>query len=132
MIFESYIYNFLSSEIKHNARSTLIVFSLALFCICIIQWIVKEFKITRSLPPGPFFNCIPIFGILSFIGSEKHTSFMELAKQYGTLFSAKLGSQLTVVISDYKLIREAFKREEFTGRPNTPLLKCLNGFGKHF
>lgn len=130
MIFESHIVNFIGNEIKHNARSTLLVFSLALLCILIIQWIYKQIKISRSLPPGPW--GLPIIGILNYIGSEKHTSFMKLAKEYGTLFSARLGSQLTVVISDYKLIREAFKREEFTGRPNTPLLYCLNGMGKDF
>lgn len=72
----------------------------------------------------------PIFGILNLIGSEKHTAFMKLSKIYGTLFSARLGSQLTVVISDYKLIREVFKKKEFTGRPKSPLYQTLQGFGK--
>ncbi|XP_055551501.1 cytochrome P450 18a1 isoform X2 [Wyeomyia smithii] len=54
---------------------------------------------------------------------------MKLARKYGSLFSAKLGAQLTVVISDYKIIREAFKTEDFTGRPHSPLLKTLGGFG---
>lgn len=125
---ESHIINFITSEIRYNARSTLLVFALALLSILILQYVYKQVKICRNLPPGPW--GLPIVGILNYIGSEKHTSFMNLAKQYGTLFSARLGSQLTVVISDYKLMRQAFRSQDFVGRPNTPLLTCLNGMGK--
>ncbi|KAJ6637049.1 Cytochrome P450 18a1 [Pseudolycoriella hygida] len=84
----------------------------------------REFK---YLPPGPW--GLPIFGYLMFMGKEKHTRFMELAKNYGSIYSARLGYQLTVVISDYKVVREIFRKEEFTGRPDTPFLKTINGFG---
>lgn len=80
------------------------------------------------LPPGPL--GIPILGYLTFLGNEKHTKFEYLSKKYGSIFSARLGCQLTVVISDYKIIREAFKKYEFSGRPKTPLMNTLNGFGK--
>lgn len=81
----------------------------------------------RKLPPGPWGP--PVVGYLPFLG-VRHKTFLELARSYGALFSARLGNQLTVVLSDYKLIREAFRREEFTGRPSTPLMHTLDGLGK--
>lgn len=81
----------------------------------------------RKLPPGPWGP--PVVGYLPFLGI-RHKTFLELARHYGALFSARLGNQLTVVLSDYKLIREAFRREEFTGRPSTPLMHTLDGLGK--
>nr|CAJ31114.1 cytochrome P450 [Spodoptera littoralis] len=80
----------------------------------------------RKLPPGPWGP--PVVGYLPFLG-VRHKTFLELARNYGALFSAALGNQLTIVLSDYKLIREAFRREEFTGRPNTPLMHTLDGLG---
>ena len=81
----------------------------------------------RKLPPGPWSP--PVVGYLPFLG-VRHKTFLELARNYGALFSARLGNQLTIVLSDYKLIREAFRREEFTGRPSTPLMHTLDGLGK--
>lgn len=82
----------------------------------------------RKLPPGPWGP--PVVGYLPFLG-VRHKTFLELARNYGALFSARLGNQLTIVLSDYKLIREAFRREEFTGRPNTPLMHTLDGLGEY-
>lgn len=82
----------------------------------------------RKLPPGPWGP--PVVGYLPFLG-VRHKTFLQLARSYGTLFSTRLGNQLTVVLSDYKLIREAFRREEFTGRPSTPLMHTLDGLGKY-
>lgn len=82
----------------------------------------------RKLPPGPWGP--PVVGYLPFLG-VRHKTFLELARNYGALFSARLGNQLTIVLSDYKLIREAFRREEFTGRPSTPLMHTLDGLGKY-
>lgn len=110
-----------------NVQNNLMVFFCALSVISFIQWMIKLYNEVKTLPPGPW--GFPIVGYLTFMGHEKHTRFMELAKEYGTLFSARLGSQLTVVMSDYKMIRECFRRDEFTGRPDTPFMQTLNGFG---
>lgn len=123
MIIDSVILSVMS-----DTRNTLFVFFAALLIVLMMQWLYKFYRQCKTLPPGPW--GIPIFGYLMFMGSEKHTSFMELAKSYGTVYSARLGYQLTVVLSDYKMIREAFRREEFTGRPDTPFLKTLKGFGE--
>lgn len=103
-----------------------------LVVVCLILLTARLFTLLREirkLPPGPWGP--PVVGYLPFLG-VRHKTFLELARSYGTLFSARLGNQLTVVLSDYRLIREAFRREEFTGRPNTPMMHTLDGLGNFF
>lgn len=128
MFADSYFIKLMIKEVRSNDfHNTLLIFATILSIISLIQWLFNTYRELKSLPPGPW--GFPIVGYLTFMGHEKHTRFMELAKEYGTLFSARLGSQLTVVMSDYKMIRECFRRDEFTGRPDTPFMQTLNGFG---
>lgn len=128
MLLDSYVFNFLRREVERDVQKSLIVFCGSLLLVFIIQSIVKTIYDYSRLPPGPY-GVYP-FGILKFMGHEKHKSFMKLAKIYGPLFSCKLGQQLHIVISDYKLIREILKKETMTGRPKTPLIEVLNGAGE--
>ncbi|XP_037936336.1 cytochrome P450 18a1 [Teleopsis dalmanni] len=128
MIADSYFIKLLLRQYKTNdVQHLLFVFISILTIVSFLQWLIKLYSELRKLPPGPW--GFPVIGYLLFMGNEKHTRFMELAKQYGSLFSTRLGNQLTVVMSDYKMIRECFRREEFTGRPDTPFMQTLNGFG---
>uniref|UniRef100_U5EUU5 Putative cytochrome n=1 Tax=Corethrella appendiculata TaxID=1370023 RepID=U5EUU5_9DIPT len=129
MFVDTFLIKFVQHEILElsNITNTMFVFVCALSFILLIQRLMQLIDEIKTLPPGPW--GVPIFGYLTFIGHEKHTQYMNLAKKYGSLFSAKLGAQLTVVISDYKILREAFKKDVFTGRPHSPLLKTLGGFG---
>lgn len=128
MLLDSYILNFIQKELDHGVQKILLVFCCALFSVLLLQRIIKNIIEITKLPPGPY-GVFP-FGILKFIGDVKHTEFMKLAKTYGPLFSCKLGMQLYVVISDYKLIREILKKESVTDRPKTPLYAVLNGAGE--
>ncbi|KPJ01783.1 Cytochrome P450 18a1 [Papilio xuthus] len=106
-----------------RATLPLVLPVLLVFLFARLLILIRE---TRKLPPGPWGP--PVVGYLPFLG-VRHKTFLALARNYGALFSARLGNQLTVVLSDYKLIREAFRREEFTGRPSTPLMHTLDGLG---
>lgn len=109
---------------RDQVLSTLCIFLSVLLVINCIQWIRSE----RSLPPGPW--GIPFLGYLPFIKSDVHLHFGELAKKYGSMFSARLGSKLIIVLSDYRTIRETFRRDEFTGRPSMEFNNILGGYGK--
>lgn len=61
---------------------------------------------------------------------DSHLHYKDLARKYGTMFSTRLGNQLVVVLSDHKTIREAFRKEEFTGRPHTEFMNILEGYGE--
>lgn len=91
----------------------------------------KKFK---NVPPGPLANYIPIIGYLPFLNPQKpYKSLTQLTKKYGKIYSLQMGSIFTVVLSDATLIREAFKRDEFSGR--VPLYithGIFHGYGKLF
>lgn len=109
---------------KSEILYTLVVFIGVLLVVRYVQWL----RYVRTLPPGPW--GIPIFGYLPFIKNDVHLRYSELAEKYGPLFSVQLGSKLVVVISDYRLIRDTFRREEFTGRPHTEFISILDGYGE--
>lgn len=71
----------------------------------------------NNLPPGPLGNNVPFIGYLAFIDPKKpYETLTSLAKQHGPIYGLQLGSIYCVVLSDTNIIRDAFKREEFTGR----------------
>lgn len=113
--------------VNYCSSRTTLPLVLAAGVVFMVARLVTVLREMRKLPPGPWGP--PVVGYLPFLGI-RHKTFLELARSYGALFSARLGNQLTVVLSDYKLIREAFRREEFTGRPSTPLMHTLDGLGK--
>lgn len=108
-----------------SSYKTLLVFTVVLFIVRCLQ-ISKRLW---SLPPGPW--GFPILGYLPFVKGDLHLHFRDLTQKYGSMFCTRLGSQLIVVLSDYKTIRDAFRKEEFTGRPNTEFNNILGGYGKY-
>lgn len=103
----------------------LVVFVLVLSFVCSIQMLIEN----RRFPPGPW--GFPIIGYLPLMKGVCHLHYNDLARKYGSMFSTRLGNQLVVVLSDHKIIREAFRREEFTGRPHTEFMNILDGYGEY-
>nr|XP_018918263.1 PREDICTED: cytochrome P450 18a1 [Bemisia tabaci] len=110
--------------ILHEVRSRDLFIFIAILAI---YKLVSELNQIRKLPPGPW--GVPFLGYLPFMTSDRHLQFSDLAKKYGGLFSTKVGNQLIVIISDYKLIRETFRKEEYTGRPRDQLTNIIEGYG---
>lgn len=101
---------------------------LTLVLIAFFSLMVKLIQEWYTLPPGPW--GLPIYGYLYSMKTCMHLEFDKLAKKYGSIFSVSLGSKLVVVLSDHEIIREAFRRDEFTGRPKTDFMNVINGYGK--
>lgn len=109
---------------REASASVLAVFLAVLVAVRVAQ-MVRE---ANSLPPGPW--GLPVLGCLPFLKGDLHLYLRDLTQKYGSLMSTRLGSQLIVVLSDYKMIRDAFRKEEFTGRPKTEFMSILDGYGE--
>jgi Cytochrome P450 len=94
----------------------------------LLIWLVRHLRYLRRLPPGP--AGYPIFGILPLITKQFHLQLFDYARQFGRVLSLKMGSQLVVVLNDPNIIKKAFARPEFSGRPRSALSSILDGYGK--
>lgn len=115
------LYNY---AVKEFSTKVLLVFITVLFVVRGLQKLKEAF----SLPPGPW--GLPILGSLPFLKGDLHLHYRDLTQKYGSLISTRLGSQLIVVLSDYKMIRDTFRKEDFTGRPHTEFTNILGGYGE--
>lgn len=59
-----------------------------------------------------------------------HSWYLRKSAKYGDVFSVKLGSNLIVCIGKANMMKELFYRQDSTGRPDTPLINLMGGFGE--
>lgn len=72
-------------------------------------------RVKHNLPPGPW--GLPILGYLPFLdATAPHVTLTDLTKKYGSIYGLQLGSVYAVVLADANMIRDALKRDIFTGR----------------
>ena len=97
-------------------------FLVIFFCALIVRFATGPKGPT--LPPGP--SRVPIIGSIPFVprefrikGRGLHTPklFHYLARTYGPVCHIWLGPVPTIILSDAKLLREAFKSNSITSRP---------------
>ncbi|KFM75554.1 Cytochrome P450 18a1, partial [Stegodyphus mimosarum] len=96
-----------------------------LFSVVTLYWWCS--RRSYKLPPGPI--GLPLVGYLPFLDKESFKSFKKLAEKYGNIFSLYLGRNLTVVLSDYKLIKDAFNQQALLNRPPHIFDFHPDGFG---
>lgn len=94
-------------------------------------WIFKKLKEWQELPPGPW--GLPVVGYLPFLNPRQpHKTLTDLSKRYGPIYGIQMGNIYAVILSNHKLIREAFAKENFSGR--APLFLThgiMKGNGKY-
>ena len=73
----------------------------------------------KNIPPGPRFF-LPLLGNLLQVGACPETSFGQMRKQYGDVFSVYLGNHLCIVINGFANMKEAFVKNKdiFSSRPH--------------
>lgn len=87
------------------------------FATIFIISVLKSSIRPRKFPPGPV--GLPLLGHIPFIDVKNvGRSCKKLGKKYGDIFSIFLGTRPVVVLNSWPVIKEAFSRKEFNGRPN--------------
>ncbi|XP_005080049.1 cytochrome P450 2W1 [Mesocricetus auratus] len=84
-------------------------------------------------PPGP--RPLPFLGNLHLLGvTQQDRALMELSERYGPVFTIHLGSQKTVVLSGYEVVREALvgTGHELADRPPIPIFQLIQRGGGIF
>jgi len=85
----------------------------------------------RALPSGP--PTLPVLGNIPQIPKRgAHLQFTRWARQYGGLYTLKLGSGTAAVITDRRLIKELVdeKSAKYSARPISHVSKLISG-GDH-
>ena len=94
----------------------------------VVYYVANFVDKLRQYPPGPY--GWPILGSLLELQADFYLKLYEITKKYGSISSFSMGQSNFVILSDPQIIRDAFNNEAFSGKPDTPLSKIFNGFGK--
>ena len=124
MVFHSKIVKLAVDELSQISWGTFTLFG----SLLLLHSLVKKVKMNKILPPGPLGK--PWVGVLFTIKKQFHMYLFDLWKNYGSIFSFKMGSHLVVVLGDAKLMRMAFAKEAFSARPKSELSSILGGYGE--
>uniref|UniRef100_A0A0E9T9G5 Uncharacterized protein n=1 Tax=Anguilla anguilla TaxID=7936 RepID=A0A0E9T9G5_ANGAN len=91
---------------------------LTCFVILLVADIIRN-KNPPNFPPGPW--PLPFLGNV-FTGVDYKT-MDKLAEEYGNVFSLRRGSEKTVFVSGFRMVKEALvnQGQSFTDRPVSPL-----------
>ena len=85
----------------------------------------------KYLPPGP--PTVPILGNIPQIPKKgAHFQFTKWARQYGGIYSLKLGTGTAVVLTDRRLVKELVdkKSSKYSERPKSYVANLISG-GDH-
>ncbi|KAL5753059.1 hypothetical protein ACOSP7_023235 [Xanthoceras sorbifolium] len=89
-----------------------------LFLICAFKLLFNSKTRHKNLPPSPR-PTLPIIGHFHLLKPPIHSTFHNLSKKYGQIFSLWFGSRLVVVISSSTAAEECFTKNDivFANRP---------------
>ena len=96
--------------------SPLLMIGAALATIFLVA-VIKASVRPRNFPPGPI--GLPFVGHIPFMDVKNlGRSCKKLGQKYGDIFSLFMGTRPVVILNSWTLIKEAFAKKEFSGRPN--------------
>ena len=82
----------------------------------------RHYYLKYQLPPGPF--SIPLIGTIGVLGRISGGGICNVKWQkYQKMYTVFIGRMVIVVINDFKLTKELFAKEEFSG--NIYYIFCL-------
>ncbi|XP_078688307.1 cytochrome P450 2J2-like [Branchiostoma floridae x Branchiostoma belcheri] len=106
------------------------VYTFLVFCVAFLLTHLFVNRL-RDFPPSPA-GGLPLLGHLVSLGARPHLKLTEWRGQYGDVYSIRMGLDRAVVLSGYRVIREALVdcRDMFSSRPDLYLPNAVSGCGK--
>ncbi|XP_045160015.2 cytochrome P450 2C23-like [Mercenaria mercenaria] len=110
-----FVYDIFSYLTQLSITSFILVITV---CI-LLHYIFFSKRYNPPLPPSPNFK-LPLIGHLHLLEHDMRKPFRKYRKQLGDVFTLYFGGRLTIVISGYETLREAFLKngELFADRPS--------------
>ncbi|XP_035684254.1 cytochrome P450 2U1-like [Branchiostoma floridae] len=105
--------------------------TIAVFGVIFLTLLVF-FKQRKNLPPSPS-GSWPVVGHLLSLGRAPHLKLTEWRKQYGDVYTVRMGMEDVVVLNGYRAIKEALVdyKDAFSSRPNVYVINLVTGCGKN-
>ncbi|XP_066290017.1 cytochrome P450 2U1-like [Branchiostoma lanceolatum] len=112
-------------QISGLTLQTCLVFCLAFLLACVFL------KRPRNLPRYPE-GRVPVLGHLLALGRAPHLKLTAWRRQYGDVFTVRMGMEDVVVLNGYTAVKDALvdRSELFASRPPVYLLDAICGGGK--
>ncbi|XP_078692598.1 cytochrome P450 2U1-like [Branchiostoma floridae x Branchiostoma belcheri] len=112
-------------QISGLTLQSFLVFCTAFFLACFLL------KPRRNLPPYPA-GCVPVLGHLLALGRAPPRKLTAWRRQYGDIFTFRMGMEDVVVLNGYTAVKDALvdRSELFASRPSFYLGDAMTGFGK--
>uniref|UniRef100_A0A8C5MVD9 Cytochrome P450 n=1 Tax=Leptobrachium leishanense TaxID=445787 RepID=A0A8C5MVD9_9ANUR len=113
-----------------------ILLSLVVFLFLLNNFFDNKRNVYKNFPPGP--RPLPLIGNLHNMlmrRQKPHLIFREIAKEYGPVFSLRMGSEKIVILCGYEAVKEALVNyaDEFSERPVIPMMNEVSkGHGMIF
>ncbi|XP_053995479.1 cytochrome P450 306a1 [Hylaeus anthracinus] len=107
-----------------------VVYAISLASLFLLAYFFIRYRERmRHLPPGPW--QLPILGYLPWIDAEKpHETLTKLARTYGPVCGIRMGNVYTVLLSDPRIIKQAFAKDACAGRAPLYLTHgIMQGYG---
>ncbi|XP_078578610.1 cytochrome P450 2U1-like [Branchiostoma floridae x Branchiostoma japonicum] len=112
-------------QISGLTGQTVLVFCTAFLLACFLL------KRSQNLPPYPA-GRVPVLGHLLALGRAPHLKLTAWRRQYGDVFTVRMGMEDAVVLNGYTAVKDALvdRSELFASRPPNYLFDSTFGFGK--
>ncbi|XP_035677884.1 cytochrome P450 2D4-like [Branchiostoma floridae] len=104
---------------------TFVIFCLAFLLTCTLL------RRSQNLPPYPA-GRVPVLGHLLALGRAPHLKLTAWRRQYGDVFTVRMGMEDVVVLNGYTAVKDALvdRSELFASRPRIYMLDSIAGDGK--
>lgn len=117
------------TRISETLDNDMAIYTL-IISVCILCVSYLLYRRSSKLPPGP--PGLPFLGNLPALFVSKrdmHDVFTSWSKQYGPVFSVRLGSLTAVVLNDFQSMKKALAHPNLQDRPFLDYMLAVPGEG---